>query len=165
MPPVPYKICLQYEVPYADTDRMGVVYYGNYLVYFERARTRLLGAAGCPYLQLEREGFALPVVEAHVQYKRPAGYGDILDISGWSDWMKGTRLRVRCEVHRQGELLASGYTIHACIDLASRRPVPLPRCLTRLYADGVLAAPAAGARAAENSCGSETNLPTTESDI
>jgi len=55
-----------YRVPYADTDRLGVVYYANYLVYFERGRGQLMRDAGLPYGELERRGFALPVIEAHV---------------------------------------------------------------------------------------------------
>ena len=121
-----------YRVPYADTDRMGVVYYGNYLIYFEMARNQLLRDFGLPYVELERRGYALPVVEAHVQYRAAAGYDDELTILGWLGWARGVRLRVDCAVYCGDALLAEGHTIHACVERASFRPVKvLPELLER----------------------------------
>ncbi len=117
-----HKATLQYRVPYAETDQMGVVYYAHYLVYFERVRGALLRDIGLPYDELERRGFALHVIEAHVEYKKPARYEDDLQISGWLAWAQGVRCRVDCEVRRDGILLAEGHTVHACIDRASGRP-------------------------------------------
>jgi len=115
-----------YSVPYADTDQMGVVYYANYLVYFERGRTQLLHDLGFPYKEMEKRGFALPVIEVHVDYQAPAGYDDTLEISAWVAWIKGARLQVNCEVRRDGVRLASGHTVHACLDIPTRRPVRVP---------------------------------------
>ena len=64
------KVVLSYRVPYADTDQMGVVYYANYFEFFERFRNELLRAAGYTYLELEKEGIAMPVIEP-VQGVRP----------------------------------------------------------------------------------------------
>ena len=66
------KIKMEYRVPYADTDQMGVVYYGNYLTLFERARNELMRACGYTYKDCEAEGWALPVTHAEVDYRRPA---------------------------------------------------------------------------------------------
>lgn len=120
------KTVLPYQVAYADTDMMGVVYYANYLVLFERARTTLLEDLGYPYQRLEEEGFGLPVIEAHCDYKRPATYSDHLEIHCWADTIKGVRLTVRCEVRKDGKLLAEGYTIHCGISLKTKRPAQLP---------------------------------------
>ena len=116
----------QYRIPYAETDQMGVVYYAHYLVYFERARTQLLNDLGMPYKQLEQSGIALPVVEAHVEYKKPAGYDDTIDIYGWLGWAKGVRVQVNCEVWKDGVLLAKGHTVHACIDRKTGRLMRVP---------------------------------------
>ena len=62
---------IKYRVPYADTDMMGVVYYGNYLTLFERCRNELMRSTGPSYKQLEEGGVMLPVIEAHVDYKSP----------------------------------------------------------------------------------------------
>ena len=57
------------RVRYAETDKMGVVYYANYLVWFEIGRTDWLRETGWTYRAMEAEGFALPVIEAHCEYK------------------------------------------------------------------------------------------------
>ena len=121
-----------YRVPYADTDAMGYVYYGRYLTWFERGRNELLRSAGLPYAEMEREGFMLPVVEAHVDYRLPARYDDEVRIATWLDELRGVRCRVRCAVLRGGETLASGWTVHACVSAATRRPVRFPPRLADL---------------------------------
>lgn len=66
------------RVRYGETDRMGVVYHANYLVYFEIGRTELIRALGRPYSDLERDGQALVVVEADLRFRSPARYDDEL---------------------------------------------------------------------------------------
>ena len=68
------------RVRYAETDTMGVVYYANYLVWFEVARTDLLRHSGWSYREMEVEGFSLPVIEAHCEYKQPARYDDEVEV-------------------------------------------------------------------------------------
>ncbi len=126
------KTTIQYRVPYADTDQMGVVYYANYLVLFERMRNELLRQDGLPYYEIEKQGVMLPVIEAVCRYRNPARYDDMLDISGWVDEIKGVKLKICCEVRRNGELLAEGHTVHACVNIQSRRPVRPPETLTAL---------------------------------
>ncbi len=123
------KVSIPYRVPYADTDQMQVVYYGNYLTYFERIRNEVLRSAGFSYRELEAMGYALPVKEARVNYHAPATYDDLLELSGWCESLKGVRLTIRCEVRRDGVLLADGYTLHACCELKSMRPVRPPQIL------------------------------------
>ncbi len=126
------KCFIEYRVPYADTDKMGVVYYANYLVYFERLRTELLRESGLPYLQMEQEGIMLPVIEAVCQYKKPAEYDDLLEISGWVDEIKGPKVKISCEVRKNGEILVYGHTVHACINVETRRPVRPPPILSKI---------------------------------
>ena len=118
---------MAYRVPYADTDMMGVVYYGNYLTLFERARNELMRASGRTYADLEANGGAmLPVVEAHVQYRSPARYDDLLTVAAWVEEAGGCRIKIRCAVLRGDVLLADGHTVHVCIDAATRRPIRIP---------------------------------------
>lgn len=117
---------IEYRVPYADTDQMKVVYYANYLVYFERLRNELLRNTGFTYHQMEESGLALPVIEAVCHYKASARYDDLLTISGWVSEIKGMRVTIQCEVRRGEELLVSGHTIHACIDIRTGRPCRVP---------------------------------------
>ena len=129
----PKRVTITYRVPYADTDQMQVVYYANYLTLFERARNELMRACGYTYRELETGGFALPVLEAHVNYRAPATYDDLLEITAWCSEFKGVRLKICCEVRRDGKLLAEGYTVHAHVNIHSLRPTrPTPATLTAL---------------------------------
>jgi len=125
------KVITDYRVPYADTDQMGVVYYGNYLSLFERARNELMRACGYTYKECEAEGFMLPVVHAEVDYKAPAKYDDLLEIAAWVQEQKGVRIEIACEVRRKGEekLLVSGFTRHAFVSTKDFRPCPPPQRL------------------------------------
>lgn len=119
---------MEYRVPYADTDQMGVVYYGNYLTLFERARNELMRLSGYSYRECEAEGWALPVTHAQVNYRRPAKYDDLLEVTAYVQNQKGVRIEIACEVRRKGEdaILVSGFTRHAFISLADFRPCPPP---------------------------------------
>src|SRR5574344_2807261 len=88
------KIVIEYRVPYADTDQMGVVYYGNYLTFFERARNELMRACGYTYKECEAEGWMLPVTHAEVDYKRPAKYDDLLEITACVQSQRSEERRV-----------------------------------------------------------------------
>jgi acyl-CoA thioester hydrolase len=122
------KVVMEYRVPYADTDQMGVVYYGNYLTLFERARNELMRLSGYSYRECEAEGWALPVTHAQVNYRRPAKYDDLLEVTAYVQDQKGVRIEIACEVRRKGEdaILVSGFTRHAFISLADFRPCPPP---------------------------------------
>ena len=100
---------IEYRVPYADTDQMGVVYYANYLEYFERSRTEMLRSAGLPYSELEKRGVFLPVSEAYCKYHAPARYDDLLTFRSYVREIKGVRMVIASEVRRGGELLVSGH--------------------------------------------------------
>jgi acyl-CoA thioester hydrolase len=122
------RITIEYRVAYADTDKMGVVYYANYLTLFERARNELMRAYGYSYRECEAEGWMLPVVHAEVDYRRSAKYDDLLEITAWIGQLKGVRVQICCEVRRKGEndIIASGFTRHAFVSAADFRPCPPP---------------------------------------
>ena len=97
------KITLEYRVSYADTDMMGVVYYANYLVMFERARNELMRTCGYTYKECEAEGWGLPVTHAELDYRRSAKYDDLLEITAFVKMQKGVRIEIACEIRRKGE--------------------------------------------------------------
>lgn len=123
------SITIEYRVPYADTDQMGVVYYGNYLTIFERARNELMRACGYTYREFERDGCALPVTHAEVRYRHPARYDDLLEVKAYVAELKGVRVEIACEVRRKGEpeLLVSGSTRHAFVSTETFHPIPPPQ--------------------------------------
>ena len=123
------------RVPYADTDQMGVVYYANYFVYFEMARSELLREAGLPYGQLETEGILLPVIEAHCDYEKPARFDDLLEIRTRCTGITGARLRIDYEIRRGDDEIARGYTRHACMSPQGRILRPSPE-LIRIFSGG-----------------------------
>jgi len=104
------------RVIYGDTDQMGVVYYGNYLRFFEAARSDFLREKGACWRDVENaHGIYLPVVEAKVNYKRPAFYDDVLVIETTLAELGRASLRFEYKVLRGDDLLATGHTIHACV--------------------------------------------------
>ena len=115
------------RVRYADTDRMGVVYYANYLVWFEVGRTEWLRETGWTYREMESDGLALPVIEAHCDSRPPARYDDEIEIATRVTLLSPVRLRFDSEITRSPESIvsASGYTGHAAID-GTGKPCRLP---------------------------------------
>jgi len=115
------------RVRYAETDKMGVVYYANYLVWFEVGRTDLLRESGWDYREMEKEGYALPVIEAHCTYREPARYDDVLDVRTTGLLLSPVRVQFTYEIVRASDaaMLATGTTIHATLDRAGR-PCRLP---------------------------------------
>ena len=116
------------RVIYGDTDQMGVVYYANYLRFFEGARASYWRALGRSYKDLEDAQVAMPVIEAHCNYKRPSKYEDIIAVDTHITDVRGASLRFVYEVRRPAtgnELLAEGYTRHAVIG-PNGRPRALP---------------------------------------
>jgi len=130
--PVPV-ITHQVRVRYAETDQMGIVYYANYLVWFELGRVELLRSLGLAYSQLEREHECiLPVVEATCRYRSPARYDDEILIETRPALLRGSVIKFAYSIWRkaaqEGEerkLLAEGETVHVvCDDQLNKKPLP-----------------------------------------
>jgi len=116
------------RVRYADTDKMGVVYNGNYLAYFEIGRTELLRSVGLPYAELESEGHLLPVREAHVAYHKPAYYDDELSIETTYTYVPDVAvITLAYKIVRRSDVIATGYTKHSFVKADSWRPVRPPK--------------------------------------
>ena len=113
------------RVIFGDTDQMGVVYYANYLRFFESARAAYWRDLGRSYKDLEAWGVAMPVIEAHCDYKRPAFYEDLLVIDIEVSQLRGASVRFSYRVLRGDTLIAQGYTRHAVIG-TDGRPRALP---------------------------------------
>jgi len=107
-----------YRVIYGDTDQMGVVYYANYLRWFEMGRTELLREIGLPYTSVEEKGLRFPVIEVSCRYHRPARYDDSITIeTSLTDMSRATpTFSYRLARKEDGVLIASGWTKHACVD-------------------------------------------------
>jgi acyl-CoA thioester hydrolase len=118
------------RVIYGDTDQMGVVYYANYLRWFEAGRAEFLRAKGLSYSDFEaRRNLSFPVAEAGVSYRQAAHYEDLVCVETSLVETRRASARFEYEVRRGDDLLATGFTVHACVDRAGR--------ITRLPADFV----------------------------
>ena len=126
-------ITTEVRVRYAETDQMGIVYYANYLVWFEIGRVELLRSLGLTYSQLETDHECiLPVVEANCRYKSPARYDDRIVIETWPSLLRQSVVkfayRILREATAEGEerkLLAEGETVHVvCDDQLNKKPLP-----------------------------------------
>lgn len=106
------------NVRYAETDKMGIVYYANYLVWFEVARTEYFAARGYDYVEVEKQGLFMAVVESYCRYKAPARYGDTILVEAWPEDVKNSSLKFSYRVYREKDhlLLCDGYTTHVLID-------------------------------------------------
>jgi acyl-CoA thioester hydrolase len=114
---------------------MGVVYYANYLVWFEVARADLLRSLGWTYRDMEEDGVSLPVIEAHCEYQRPARYDDEIEVRTEGEMLSPVRMRFTYSVARTADniVAAQGHTVHAAVD-TNGRLCRLPRRLLEVFA-------------------------------
>lgn len=126
----------QVRVRFADTDAMGVVYYGTYLSFFETGRVEAMRQVGMLYSRLVEQGLHSPVVEACVRYLLPARFDDLLLVSAHVAEVRPASFRFEYQIHRGGDhaRLATGHTLHACVDAQTLRPVRLPAWLEQALA-------------------------------
>ncbi len=126
MPPVAIT---HIRVRYKDTDTMQVVYYGNYLTYFEVGRVEFLRQHDMPMSVVDAK-IHLPVAEAFVKYLKPARLDDLLEVRCWISQKKRVSFRFEYEIRNEaGELVATGHTLHACQDPETSRMVAIPEWL------------------------------------
>lgn len=136
--------CIRHRVLYGDTDAAGVVYYGNYMRYFEAGRTEYMRNVGMTYRAMEEGGTILPVIECGARYKASAHYDDLLLIETSLAELKKVSCRfhyriLRCEDPdcRNPMLLAKGYTVHASVDRSGKltqMPADILRSLREIIA-------------------------------
>jgi acyl-CoA thioester hydrolase len=101
------------RVRYSETDAMGVAYHANYLSWFEVARTEMLAQIGLPYKELEARGYLLPVLEAGLRYIASSRYDDRLIVTATMADLPRVRIRIDYAVHKDGQLITTGHTVHA----------------------------------------------------
>jgi acyl-CoA thioester hydrolase len=125
------------RVRYKDTDRMGVVYYGNYLTYFEIGRAELMRDIGFPYSAFESDGYSLVVTEANAKYHSNVGYDTLVTVRTQISDLRRVRVSFKYKiVDEQHGLLVSGYTVHACVD-SNSKPMKIPPELRKMMAENL----------------------------
>jgi acyl-CoA thioester hydrolase len=108
----------QVRVLYADTDQMGVVNNIVYLRWFEVGRAEWIRMRGRTYKDIEKTGFRMPVMEAHLKYREPARYDDLIQLEAETDDLRAASVKFKYQIKRadDGALLCEGWTQHACLN-------------------------------------------------
>lgn len=114
------------RVYWEDTDAAGIVFYANYLKYFERARTEWLRGLGFGQEALRRDGFAFVVSETSLRYLRPARLDDVIDVSVEVLHLGQASLELAQQARRDDALLAEGTIRIGCVELGTFRPCRIP---------------------------------------
>jgi acyl-CoA thioester hydrolase len=114
------------RVYYADTDRAGVVYYANYLKWFEIGRTEILRQYGFDYGEFEKKGILAPVVDVQCNYKKPARYNDLITIKTKIENIGNTSIKFHYDIIKDNTLLAEGHTVNVFIDGKTMKPRRIP---------------------------------------
>jgi acyl-CoA thioester hydrolase len=128
------EVSIDVEVRYAETDQMGVVHHAAFVVWLEIARTRLCALSGWHYAEIERLGFRLVVTGVELSYRRPARYGDVVQVACHVERSGSRGVDFGYRVTRGGELLATGRTEHVWIDASTGRPCRTPEPLREAFA-------------------------------
>ena len=129
-----FRFSTDVRVRFAETDAQGVVHNSNYLVWFEIARVAYLEAFAGGYPAFRETGLESFVLESHVRYLLPAHFDERLRIHARVGELRGARFRFDYEVRRADDLVADGWTSHACVDARTLRPTRIPEALAAAIA-------------------------------
>lgn len=130
MPNPLYSHEIQLRVRYAETDQMGIVYYGNYAQYFEVGRVEWLRKFGISYKKMEDEGILLPVISLSVRYKNPARYDDLIKVKTQLVKLPSASIEFSYEITNElGEILTQGNTVLVFMDVIKNKPTRCPEYL------------------------------------
>ena len=131
MLPITRKV--QYRVLYADTDMMGVVYYGNYGKFYEMGRTEMVRQLGLPYIELEKAGVMMPVYTVECKYWNVIHYDELISIETTVEMMPAARMEFFHRIYNEdGRLAHEARVVLVFLDMESKRPVRAPERLVKL---------------------------------
>ena len=123
----PADFSARMRIYWEDTDAAGIVFYANYLKFFERARTEWLRGLGFGQEALRTQAnIAFVVSETRLRYRRPARLDDVIDVSVAVIHLGQASLEIAQEARRAGELLADGTIRIGCVELGTFRPCRIP---------------------------------------
>ena len=119
---------IEHRVLYSDTDAGKVVYYANYLKWFESGRRELIRQMGIDLSALDKEGIIIPVIEVKCNYLSPALYDDVIEVETKISEIKDKTIKFEYEIYRKTgkKLLASGYTVNVFVDKEKMKSVSIP---------------------------------------
>ena len=124
------------RVRYGETDKMGFVYYGNYALYLEEARTELIRKAGVSYKEMEEKGIELPVVNLNITYRKPALYDDELLLKTTINTPVGKKISFNTTIYNlENQLLIEAVVTLVFIDSVNKKVISCPEFLEQKLAE------------------------------
>ncbi|MDF1574897.1 MAG: thioesterase family protein [Bacteroidales bacterium] len=124
---------VQYRVLYADTDMMGVVYYGNYGRLYEMGRTEMIREMGMPYIELEKAGIVMPVFSVESRYRKVLKYDELITIETTVKELPAARMEFFHRIYNEdGGLAHEAKVVLVFLDMQTNRPVRAPKKLLDL---------------------------------
>ena len=124
---------IQIRVRYGETDQMGVVYHGNYALYLEAGRIEWLRKLGISYKSMEENGIMLPVVSMNINYKKSAGYDDVINVKTQLKNIPTAKIEFEYEItNENGEIITIANTTLVFIDMKTNLPVRAPQYILDL---------------------------------
>jgi YbgC/YbaW family acyl-CoA thioester hydrolase len=123
------RFIIEEHVRWSDIDRAGIIYYGQFLRFFEIAETELFRAVGLPYSEVfDRLDIWLPRVQIHFDFRKPLVLDDLIEVSAYVGRFGRKSLTLRFEVTKKGEsgLAAEGHVVLACVSRSTFKSLPVP---------------------------------------
>jgi YbgC/YbaW family acyl-CoA thioester hydrolase len=123
------RFTIEEHVRWSDIDRAGIIYYGQFLRFFEIAETELFRSVGLSYSEVfEKFDIWLPRVQIHFDFRRPLILDDLIEVSAYVGRFGGKSLRLDFEVNKKGDgsLVAEGHIVLACVSRSTFKSVPIP---------------------------------------
>jgi acyl-CoA thioester hydrolase len=121
-----YPFTHQVRVRFAETDAQGIAHHASFVVWLEVARVAYLAAFAGGYRAIRERGIEALTTGVHLEYERAAVFDDVLDIGVRCGDLRGARFRFDYQIDRDGVRVAHGWTAHATVDAATRRPTRVP---------------------------------------
>lgn len=124
------RFTIEEHVRWSDIDRAGIIYYGQFLRFFEIAETELFRAVGLSYSEVfDRLEIWLPRVQIHFDFRKPLVLDDLIEVSAYVGRFGNKSLTLRFEVNKKGEsdLVAEGHIILACVSRATFKGIAIPQ--------------------------------------
>ncbi|TDT63737.1 acyl-CoA thioesterase [Fonticella tunisiensis] len=122
----------KFRVRYPETDRMGIVYHSNYIIWFDIGRTEFLRSLGYTYRELEEQGIWLPIIQVGCKYKSPARYDDEITIHTYIEELGRVKVKFGYKIYRGDELLAEGFSLQG-ITNDKLKPIALDKHNPEVY--------------------------------
>ncbi len=121
---------IKIRVRYGETDQMGVVHHGNYVLYLEMGRIEWLRKLGVSYKSMEKNGVILPVVSLTINYKKPATYDDVLKIKTILKNKPTAKIEFDYEItNENNEIITTASTTLVFVDAKTNKPIKAPKYL------------------------------------